>query len=168
MLSAGAAVILLLASAAGNDLSDQIHQIPAGDWKYVEVPLHQHPARISASYEVLDGSGRVRMLWMLREDLQWMESDPGAILSTPEGRRGYFTDPVRRLGDYVVVLDNREGRRYSTVRLHIGLDTSAGGASGVGTLSPPRQLVVILVSCVGFLGIVAFSARRLRKAMSRE
>jgi hypothetical protein len=168
MLSAGAAVILLLASAAGNDVSDEVHQIPAGDWKFVPVPLHQHPARISASYEVLDGSSRVRMLWMLREDLQWMDSDPGAILSTPEGRRGYFTDPVRRLGDYVVVLDNREGRSYARVRLHIGVDGSAGATSGVGTLSPPRQLVVIAVSCVGFLGIVAFSARRLRKAMSRE
>jgi hypothetical protein len=155
---------LLPIAAAASDFIDDIHQIPAGDWKYVDVPLHGHPAHISAGYEVLSGSGHVRMALMLREDLQWMDSDPGSILATPEGRRGFFTDPVRRVGDYVIVLDNREGRRPATVRLHVSLDFSGIG-SDVGRLSPRRQFTVIALSCVGFLGIVSFSARRLRKAM---
>src|SRR5271166_6639695 len=105
MLVTGLAAILLLVPAAGNDLMDEVHQISAGDWKYVEIPLHQRPARISANYEVLAGSGRVRMLLMPREDLQLMNSgDPGGILATPEGPRGFFTDPIRRLGNYVIVL----------------------------------------------------------------
>jgi hypothetical protein len=166
VLATGLAALLLLAPAAGKDLMDDVHQISAGDWKYVEIPLHQTPARITASYQVLSGSGRVRMLLMPREDLQWMNSgDPSGILTTPEGPRGYFTDPIRRLGDYVIVLDNREGRRYAAVRLHISLDYGTKGENDVGQLSARRQFTVIAISCVAFMGIVGFSARRLRKAM---
>ncbi len=145
---------------------DDVHQIPAGDWKYVEIPLHGKPARISANYEVLSGSNHVRMSLMLHQDLEWMNSDgPGSILSTPEGARGNFADRIRRFGDYVIVLDNREGRRPASVRLRVNLDFSSFGRSDIGRLSPRRQLIVIAVSCVAFLGIVGFSANRLRRAM---
>jgi hypothetical protein len=144
---------------------DDVHQIPAGDWKYVEIPLHNKPAQISAEYQVLSGSSRVRMALMLHQDLESMNSDPpGAILATPEGPRGLFTDRVRRFGDYVIVLDNRGGRRSSSVRLRVNLD-STGDASDVGRLSPRRQAIVVAVSCVAFLGIVGFSARQLRRAI---
>ena len=152
-------------SAAASEVVDGVHQIPAGDWKFVDVALHQRPARISASYEVLSGSGKVRAALMLREDLERMSGDlPGSILVTPEGRRGYFADRVRRRGDYVVVLDNQDGREAATVRLRVGLDFGARGVD-VGRLTPQRQLVVVAISCVAFLGIVSFSARKLLKAM---
>jgi len=135
----------------------------------VEVPLHGQPARISASYEVLSGSGKVRAALMLREDLERMSSDlPGSILLTPQGRRGYFADRVRRRGDYVVVLDNQDEREAATVRLRVGLDFRAGRGADVGRLTPRRQVTVVALSCVAFLGIVGFSARRLMKAMSHE
>jgi hypothetical protein len=159
------ASIVLLAASAGSEVMDEVHQIPAGDWKYVEVALDRRPARISASYEVLSGSGRVRAALMLREDLERMSADlPGSILVTPEGSRGYFTDMVRRRGDYVVVLDNQDGRVAATVRLRVGLDFGAGGAE-VGRLTPRRQFTVVAISCVAFLGIAGFSARRLLKEM---
>ena len=160
------ASIVLLAAPAGNELMDEVHQIPAGDWKYVEVALHQKPARIAASYEVLSGSGKVRMALMLREDLERMSADlPGSILLTPEGRRGFFADGVRRRGDYVVVLDNQDGREAATVRMRVGLDSGAGKGAEVGRLTPQRQVTVVAISCVAFLGIVGFSARRLLRAM---
>jgi hypothetical protein len=140
--------------------------IPAGDWKYVDVPLHDRAARIIASYEVLSGSGQVRMALMLHEDLDRMNSDlPGTILATPVGRRGFFADPVRRVGDYVVVLDNQEGRQAARVRLRVALDFGTGRQTEVGRLTPRRQFTVVAVSCVAFAGIVTFSARRLRRAM---
>jgi hypothetical protein len=145
---------------------NEVHQIPAGDWKYVEIPLHSRPARISASYEVLGGSNHVRMALMLHQDLEWMKSDePGSILTTPEGPRGIFTDPLRRLGDYVIVLDNREGKRAASVLLRVNLDYSNSGAADIGRLTPRRQAVVVAISCVAFLGIVGFSANRLRRNM---
>jgi len=158
--------LMLLAAFQGREMVDEVHRIPAGDWKYVDVALHETPARISVSYEVLSGSGRVRAVLMLRQDLEQMNSDlAGSIIATPEGRRGYFTDPIRRRGDYVVVLDNQDGRVPARVRLHVGLDFSAGPGSDAGRLTPQRQRIVVALSCAAFLGIVGFSARRLRKAM---
>jgi hypothetical protein len=156
--------IALLAASAATELTNEVEIIPAGDWKFIDVPLHQKAARVTASYEVLSGSSRVRMALMLREDLERMSSDlPGSILATSEGVRGYFTDPVRRVGDYVVVLSNQDGKETARVRLRVDLDF--GSAGNIGQLSARRQLTVVAISCVAFLGIVAFSAQRLRKAM---
>jgi hypothetical protein len=63
------------------------------------------------------------------------------------------------------VLDNQEGKQTARVRLRVDLDFGTGRESEVGRLTPRRQLTVVAVSCVAFLGIVAFSAQRLRKAM---
>jgi hypothetical protein len=158
------ASIVLLAASAASELTNEEQVVPAGDWKYIEVPLHHRAARISASYEVLSGSGRVRIALMLRDDLERMSEDlPGSILTTPEGRRGFFADPVRRMGDYVVVLDNQDGRQAARVRLRVTLDFDAGKDSEAGRLTPQRQFTVVAISCVAFLGIVGFSAQRLRK-----
>jgi hypothetical protein len=158
--------MVLLAALANTELINEVHQIPAADWKYVEIPLHQKPARISASYEVLSGSRKVRAALMLREDLERMDEDlPGSIAITAEGLSGRLTDTVRRSGDYVIVLDNQEGRLPATVRLRVALDF--GGGAEVGRLTPRRQFTVVAISCMAFLGIVGFSTRRLLKAMGR-
>jgi hypothetical protein len=160
------ASIVLLAAPAVTELTNEELTIPAGDWKYTDVPLHERAARTTASYEVLSGSDKVRIALMLREDLDRVGDDlPGSILVTPEGRRGFFRDRVRRLGDYVVVLDNQDGRQAARVHLRVGLDFGAGRESEVGRPTPRRQLTVVAISCVAFLGIVGFSAQRLLKAM---
>ena len=160
------ASIVLLAASTGSELMNEVHQIPAGDWKFVEIELHQQPARISASYEVLNGSNKVRIALMLREDLERMREDlPGSITSTPEGRSGGLVDSVRRRGDYVVVLDNQQGKQAARVRLHVGLDFGPGGGPEVTQLSPRRQFTIVAISGAVFLGIVTFSARRLLTAI---
>jgi hypothetical protein len=160
------AAILLLAAPVGSPAKEEVHQIPAGDWKYVEIALHQRPARISVSYDVLSGSENVRVALMLRDDLERMDEDlRGSIALTPKGRHGAFVDRVRRNGDYVLVLDNQDGREPATVRLRLGLDFFAGRGAEAERLTPLRQLTVVAVSCVAFLGIVGFSARRLFTAM---
>jgi hypothetical protein len=163
------ASIVLLAASAVSELTNEEQLVPAGDWKYIDVPLHRRAARISASYEVLSGSGKVRMALLLHDDLARMSPDlPGSILVTPEGRRGYFADHVRRLGDYAVVLDNQDGRLAARVQLRVGLDFGVGREAEVGRLSPRRQITVVAISCVAFLGIVGFSAQRLLKSMGRR
>ena len=157
------ASIVLLAASATSEWVVETQEIPAGDWVYRDVPLHQQPARISASYEVLEGSTKVRAALMLREDLERLDDDlTGSIAVTQEGRSGYLGDRIRRRGDYAVVLDNRDGKKAATVRLRIWLDTHG---PEVGSLTRQRQLIVLALSCVAFLGIVGFSAQRLLKAM---
>src|SRR5579863_5063015 len=156
------APIILLAALTGADLLDEVHQIPAGDWKFVEIKLHQRPARIFANYEVLNGSDRVPAALMLREDLERMSEDlPGNTAITGEGKRGHFSDSMRRNGDFVVVLDNQEGKVPATVRLRVGLDFGASTGPEVTRLTPQRRFAVVAISCAVFFGIVGFSARRL-------
>jgi hypothetical protein len=160
------ASILLLAASTGREYVDEVHQIPAGDWKFKEIRLHQQPARISASYEVLNGTGSVRAALMLREDLERMSGDlPGSIAMTAEGNRGHFVDVVRRKGDYVVVLDNQDGKQAATVRLLVWLDFGPDTGPEVKQLTPRRQLMVVAISFAVFFGIVGYSGRRLLKAM---
>jgi len=160
------ACMLLLAASPRSEVVDEVHQIPAGDWKFKEIHLRQEPARISASYEVLEGSTKVRLALMPHEDLERMSEDlPGSIAITGEGRSGSFVDRIRRRGDYVVVLDNQDGKRASRVRLRVGLDFGPGSGSEVRRLTPRRQFTVVAISCAVFLGIVTFSARRLLRAM---
>jgi hypothetical protein len=163
------ALILLLIAPARVELSDEVCQIPAGEWRYREVELHQDPARVSASYEVQSGSGRVRLALMERSDLDRLREDlpHGFIAETPQGHRGQFVDRFHRRGTYEVVLDNREGRQDATVHLRVWADFGVGRASAVTGLSPTRQLTVIFVSVAVFLGIVTYSGRRLWQALKK-
>jgi len=157
--------MLLLAASAGSEVVDEIHQIPAGDWKYREIHL-QRPARVSAGYQVLEGSPKVRLALMLREDLERMREDlPGSIALTPEGRSGYFIDSMRRRGEYVVVLDNQGGRQAATVHLRVWLDFASGAEAR--SLSPRRQFTVVAISLAVFFSIVTYSGRRLWRTVKR-
>ena len=148
------ASIVLLAASAGRELTEEVHQIPAGDWKYVEIQLRQKAARISASYEVLSPSGKVRAVLMLRDDLDRSEGDfSSGIAATAEGRHG----------DYAVVLDNQNGKEAVTVQLKVELDFGSGYEAK--QLTPRRQLTIVAISFAVFFGIAGFSARRLLQAM---
>jgi hypothetical protein len=157
---------MVLLAASGRELVDEVHQVPAGDWKFKEIHLRQEPARISASYDVLEGSTKVRLALMLHEDLERMNEElPGSIAATGEGRSGHFADTMRRRGDYVVVLDNQDGKQASTVHLRVWLDFAPGHGTEARRLSPRRQLTVVSISSAVFFGIVTFSARRLWRAV---
>jgi len=159
---------ILLAATTGGELVDGIYQVPANDWKFVPVELHQEPARISASYDVLAGSGNVRLALMLREDLERMREDlPGHIALTRPGRSGHLSDWARRRGDFVLVLDNRDESRPARVRLRVWLSFGAGPGPDVTELSPQRQLTIVSISFAVFFGIVTYSARRLWRAVKR-
>lgn len=157
-----AAILLLAASTPTTFVHDEM-TVPAGNWRYIDVPLHDKAARIFASYAVLHGSDHFRLALVERRDLDATSEDPPTgFTSTQEGAGGRIDDTIRRRGDYAVVLDNRDGKQDATVRLQVWLDWDG---PDVKRLLPRRQLTVIAVSCVAFLGIVAFSAQRLLRAM---
>ena len=74
--------LFLLAAATHVDLVDDVFQIPAGEWRYVdELSLHQKPAFVSADFEVRSGSRHVRLELMRREDLERLrKSRPYGVL----------------------------------------------------------------------------------------
>lgn len=159
--------ILMLASSTVVDVVDEVYQIPASEWRYVELGLNQRPAIVHAHYQVESGSQQVRLALMRREDLERLRAGlpHGVIEETDPAGSGSFTPHVRGPGDYVVVVDNPGAA--ASVHLRIWLDFGVRPGHEVTQLSPQRQLVVILLSFAFFFGIVTWSARRLLRGIKR-
>src|SRR5579872_3446078 len=154
--------LLLLAVSSKVELVNEVYQIAPTDWQWVPVNVRQHPALLSATYQVHSGSQDVRLLLMRREDLDDMPR--GSLADTPEGRAGGLSHYLRDLGEYGLVVENTNPRAPATVHLSIWLDF-AEHRNAAQTLSPQRQLSVVLISFAAFFGIVTWSARKLLHAM---
>jgi hypothetical protein len=166
----GFAILLLAASATNLELVNEVISIPTGEWRYVELGLNQQPAVVQGVYQVESGSQKVRLALMRREDLDRMRNDQphGVITVTPEASTGILSFYVRRPGDYVVVVDNRDGPSAARVRLRISLDFAPRQTGPeVTRLSPERQLTVIVISFAVFFAVVTYSARRLLRGIKR-
>jgi hypothetical protein len=164
------ALLLLAAPSTSVVLVDELYQIPANEWRYVEVSLQQQPALVWADYRTEAGAKDVRVALLRREDLERLRGDrvPGWLAETEPGPSGGLRFRVRERGEYAIVVDNREGDGPASVYLKVSLDFGSGrGGPVVTTLSPRRQLMVILISFAVFFGIVTWSARRLLRSVGR-
>lgn len=161
------ALILLLA-ASRVELVDEVFQIPASEWRYVDLGLKQRPAVVGARFEAAGQNARVRLTLLRKEDLEKVRSGVahGEIDSTAAAARGALSYFVPTAGDYVLLVDN-DAPAPAKVHLNVWLDFGRRGPA-VTQLSPRRQLTVVLVSFAVFFAIVSFSARRLLKAVRRE
>jgi hypothetical protein len=160
------ACILLLA-ASRVQLVDEVYQIPANEWRYVELGLRQQPAFVAARYEVTVGPPALRLALLRSEDLEKLRAGtPHSVIDvTAEGSSGSLNHAVQEPGEYVLVIDN-QGREPASVRTQIWLDFARRGPA-VTRLSPGRQMAIVLISFAVFSGIVTFSARRLLKIVRR-
>jgi hypothetical protein len=161
--------ILWLAASTSVELVDDVYQIPANEWRYVEVGVRQ-PVTVSASYRVAVRGAAMRLALMRREDLERLRNEQphGVLAATVFGLSGNLRYRARSPGDYVVLVDNRgQQARGGAVQLRVWLDFGGGHAPEVTQISPRRQLVVIALSFAVFFGIVTYSARRLLAAVKR-
>ena len=163
------ALFLLTASSTSVALVDELYEIPADEWRYVEVSLQQQPALVSADYSADAGVKDVRVALLLREDLARLRSGRADswLAVTEAGPSGGLRYRVREPGEYAIVVDNRGGERPASVHLKVSLDFGQGRGPDVTTLSPRRQLSVILISFAAFFGVVTWSARRLLRNIGR-
>ncbi len=160
--------IVLLAASTSVDLVDEVYQIPASEWRYVEIELKQKPALVTATYQVEAGAREVRLALLRREDLDRLREDlpHGHLEETLPGASGRLDYQVLQPGVYVILVDNRAASPTG-VHLRVRLDFGASPGPQAALLSRPRQLAVILISFAVFFGIVTFSARRLLRAIKR-
>ncbi len=160
--------LFLLAATNSVELVDEVYQIPADDWRYVEVALQQQPALVEAEYRTEGGAGDVRVALLRGSDLERLrhEEAHGVLALTTVGSAGRLRFYVHDPGRYAVVVDN-SGQNAARVRLHVKLDFGGVRGQPVTVLSPRRQMTVILVSFGVFFAIVSWSARRLMKAVKR-
>jgi hypothetical protein len=161
-------LLLMAASPSVLDLVDEVYQIPAGEWRYVELGLKQQPATVLADFRSMAGSHQIRVALMRREDLEHLRNGlaHGVIAVTPAADNGALIHHVGVPGEYVLVVDNL-GENPAAVHLKIRLDFSAMRSPPVTRISPERRLTVVLVSFSVFFGIVTWSARRLLRAVRR-
>jgi hypothetical protein len=160
---------LALASAAAEEIVDHVYTIPADEWRYVDLRIGQRDAVVEAEFGVRSGSDHVRLAVMRRDDLDHLREGlaHGVVEATEAGSAGKLSCRVRPPGDYVVVVDNRQGDgRAAVVRLRIWLDFPPGGTYPE-RLSPQRRLAVILVSFAAFFAIVTWSGRKLLPPVRR-
>src|SRR5271165_6922152 len=100
------ACLLFFTVFSGVELVDEVYQIPANDWRYVDLNLHGRPALVMASFRVESGPG-VRFTLMSRRDLDRMSHGQpyAALLDLPARRRGEIQQRTGTPGNYVVALE---------------------------------------------------------------
>jgi hypothetical protein len=162
--------IALLAASTSVELVDEVYRIAPAEWKYVEVNLRQNPALVTASFDVVSGSEKVRLALMTRAALENLRADlpHGLLAVTPIAKSGAFAFRVRQPGDYVLVVDNRASTTQpAAVHLRIALDFARASGPDVTRLAPQRQLTVIVLAFAFFFGVATYSARKLMRAAKR-
>jgi hypothetical protein len=161
--------LLLLLAGSRVELVDEVYTIPPAKWRFVPVELKQMPAAAYCSFQVLGSDAQVRVALLSQEDLRRLNADQphGFLAASQPASVGNLNYPLRRAGEYAVVVDNRGLEAPVRVHLRIWLDFSQRDVQGVGTLSPERRLAVILISFAVFFAIVTWSARKLLAATRR-
>ena len=159
------ALLLLLAASRPVVLTDDVYQIPAGEWRWVRFEIRHQPATVQCSFETV-GSGEALAELVSRPDLELIREHKShdALSATDTARSDTFSQYVGEPGEYAVVIEN-PGKTPVAARLAVSLSF---GQPAARYLSRDRRLTVILISSAMFFAIVTFSARALLRAMKRQ
>jgi hypothetical protein len=166
-------VAFLLAAAGSHqqagseqDNADQTFRLESGDFVWMSLPVRHTPSEVDCRFEVTNGdpSIHVELLPMseFRSFSRGGEHDTMAL--TPNGRTGEFRRVIDVRGEYRLVVKNKRGAPPATVSLHVRTKLDPG-ADVAQVLSPGRRLAVILISFGFFFITVAWSGRKLVRAM---
>ena len=148
-------------------LTDDVYQLPAGEWRWVPFEIHHRAATAECHFETA-GGGEVSAELVTRSELELIRQHKrhDSLALTDTGRSGAFSQYIQDPGEYAVVIEN-EGKQ--TIAVHLSVALSFAAQKPVSQyLSPTRRLTVILVSFAAFFAIVTFSARALLRAMNRK
>jgi hypothetical protein len=162
------AAFFLAAASSQQDNADQTFQLESGDFVWMSLPVRHTPSEVDCRFEVTKGdpSIHVELLPMseFRSFSRGREHDTMAL--TPNGSTGEFRRVVDVRGEYAVVVENKRGAPPATVSLHVRTRLDPG-ADVAQVLPPGRRLAVILISFGFFFITVAWSGRKLVRAMRR-
>jgi len=160
--------LVLLAASTSVELADELYRVPPRNWRYMDMQVEQRPAMVNARFEVDEGPGRVRIELMTRGNLDRLRDGlPHPLLAASgAGSSGQLLFDLPQAGDYVLVVENR-GATEALVHMRVLLDFSGRRSLSVTQTTPERRAVVVILSLAVFVAVVAYSARRLRRAMER-
>ena len=155
--------LVLIAASGSFQVVDDSFSLDPGQVKPIRISLHQRPAVIDGSFEVLQG-GNINVSVLGRA------GGGGSVFlrQIADSKSGSFRQAARRPGDFEVVLDNRGNTEPTTVKLQVELRFDAMGLEEPATLTAARRAVVVGVSLL-FLGVLAvWFASRLAPAIERR
>jgi hypothetical protein len=159
------ALLLLLFASGPQTLLDEVFQVPAKEWRYVQVVLKQPPVTVECEFHVISGNGAVRVALVNRDGLDELrQGDREALGAGGFGQQGRYHHLVIVPDEYEVVIENG-GHSPAAVKVRVSLDFSERGLPQARYLSPERRFAVIVISATVFLAIVIYSARKLLGAV---
>jgi hypothetical protein len=156
-----------LAAASGQrDDAGQPFRLEPGDFRWIPFTVRHTPSEVDCRFEVTQGdpSIHVELLPMSEFRLFSRGREHDTMALTPNGRSGEFKRVIEVGGQYAVVVQNKRGAPPATVLLHVRTNLDPG-ADVAQVLSPARRLTVILISFAFFFVTVAWSGRKLVRAM---
>ena len=158
--------VFFLAAATQPQDGGQPFRLDPGDFRWVPFTVRQTPSEVDCRFEVIKGNPTVHVELLPMSEFRLFnrgrEHDTMAL--TPNGRNGEFRRIVDVRGQYAVVVVNARGAPPAIVSLRLQTNLNPG-ADVAMTLSPGRRLAVILISFAFFFITVAWSGRRLIRAM---
>ena len=158
----------LLLAAAGNQQQDagQPFQLESGDFRWIPVIVRHTPAEVDCRFEVTKGDPSIHVELLPMSEFRSFSRgrDHDTMALTPNGHSGEFRRIIDVRGEYAVVVENKRGAPAATVFLHVRTNLDPG-ADVAQVLSPTRRLTVILISFAFFFVTVAWSGRKLVRAM---
>jgi hypothetical protein len=160
-----AAFLLAAASGAAND-AGQPFRLEPGDFRWIPFTVRHTPSEVDCRFEVTQGdpSIHVELLPMSEFRLFSRGREHDTMALTPDGKTGEFRRVIDVRGQYAVVVENKRGAPPATVLLRVQTNLDPG-ADVAQVLSPARRLTVILISFAFFFVTVAWSGRKLVRAI---
>lgn len=161
------ALLLTLAAAAFPQDQAQSFQLAPGDFRWVEFNVRQTPTEVDCSYAVIKGKGTVHAELLPRSEfrLLYRGLEHQSMTATPAASSGRFRQLLSERGPYALVLVNEPGAPAATVSLEFRTTIHPRTEDVARGLPPQRRLTVILVSFLVFFVTVAWSGRKLMRAM---
>jgi hypothetical protein len=160
------AAFLLAAASTQQQDAGQPFRLEPGDFRWIPLTVRHTPSEVDCRFEVTQGdpSIHVELLPMSEFRLFSRGREHDTMALTPNGKTGEFRRIIDVRGQYAVVVENRRGAPPATVLLRVRTNLDPG-ADVARTLSPARRLTVVLISFGVFFVTVAWSGRKLIRAM---
>ena len=159
-------LLFFFAAATPPQDGGQPFRLEPGDFRWVPFTVRQTPSEVDCRFEVVKGnpSVHVELLPMSEFRLFNRGREHDTMALTPNGQSGEFKRIIDVRGQYAVVVTNASGAPPATVLLRVQTNVNPG-ADVARTLPPGRRLGVILISFAFFFVTVAWSGRKLMRAL---
>jgi hypothetical protein len=161
------ALALLRAQGAGPQDKGQLLRLQPSDFRWIPFTIGHTPAEVDCHFEVVSGGGSVHAELLPLSEFRLFDrgEDHETLATTPNERSGDFRRILETPGKYAVVVVNADSASPVSVSLQLRTDVNPDNKDVARTLPPERRLTVILMSFAFFFATVAWSGRKLRRAM---